>query len=194
MEQFDHQIFFFFNHTCHNSFLDKLMPLWRNQYFWLPLYTFFVAWVGLSCKKQGLIWLLALFLTVGITDTLSSKIIKKTVQRLRPCNDPELKTSVKLLVRCGGGYSFTSSHAANHFAAAIFLMGTLGRFLFVSKFTRTSINAALLFWAITISLGQVYVGVHYPSDVFFGGILGTSVAWVAIRFYYYATRKKIIIY
>ena len=119
---------------------------------------------------------LALALTVGIADTISSKVIKKSVQRLRPCNDTQINQQVKLLVRCGGGYSFTSSHATNHFAVALFLIGTLGRIFRRMKWP-------LLFWAATIALGQVYVGVHYPFDILVGGTIGSLIGIGVARLY-----------
>ena len=85
-------------------------------------------------------------------------------------NDIDLKKEVNLLVPCGGGYSFTSSHATNHFAIATFLILTLG---LIFKW----IKLPLLFWAASIAFGQVYVGVHYPLDIFFGAILGMSVGY-----------------
>jgi undecaprenyl-diphosphatase len=66
---------------------------------------------------------------------------------------------------CGSNPSFTSSHALNHFAFAAFV---------VSSFKGVSKWIYLLFvWAAIISYSQVYVGVHYPSDVIAGGLLGT---------------------
>jgi undecaprenyl-diphosphatase len=66
---------------------------------------------------------------------------------------------------CGSNPSFTSSHALNHFAFAAFV---------VNSFKGISKWIYLLFvWAAIISYSQVYVGVHYPSDVIAGGLLGT---------------------
>ena len=80
---------------------------------------------------------------------------------------------VDLKVKCGGGYSYTSSHATNHFALAFFLIYTLGvQFRWIKW--------VLIFWASSIAYGQVYVGVHYPFDVIsgatIGGIIGILVA------------------
>jgi membrane-associated phospholipid phosphatase len=167
----DQEIFFFLNHTLHGSFLNALMPLWRSMYFWFPMYIFLISFILYNYGQKGVILLLALVLTVGIADTTSSKIIKKTVQRLRPCNNPEIKNKVKNLVRCGSGFSFPSSHAANHFAVASFLIFTLFR-------KNRWLKIGLIAWAGTIALGQVFVGVHYPSDILFGGVLGFSISFL----------------
>ena len=113
-------------------------------------------------------------LTVTISDTVSSKIIKKSVQRTRPCNDTnrllEQGHEVKLLVPCGSGYSFPSSHATNHFAVAVFVIFTFAAHKKWSKW-------GLIAWASSIALGQVYVGVHYPLDIICGGVLGSIIGW-----------------
>jgi undecaprenyl-diphosphatase len=74
-------------------------------------------------------------------------------------------------VKCGNAYSFTSSHATNHFAIATFLSLTLGK-----RFKK--IKWPLLTWAGMICLAQVYVGVHFPLDVFCGAILGMIIGWL----------------
>jgi membrane-associated phospholipid phosphatase len=176
LENIDQQLFFFVNHNLHIKSLDTLMPFWRSQYFWLPLYAFFISYLFINfSRKNAVLYLLALGLTVGTADMVSSRLVKKTVQRLRPCNDERLSEQVKLLVPCGSGYSFTSSHAANHFAAAAFVLMT-----FVSTWQKKQRLGwiLLLFWASSIAFGQVYVGVHYPTDVVAGGILG----WLIGRF------------
>jgi undecaprenyl-diphosphatase len=177
---FDQQFFFFINNDCHTGLLDKMMPYWRSMYFWLPLYTFFVAFIIEKFKKNGLLYLLVLGLTVGVSDTISSKFIKKSVQRARPCHDQsrnvDMKREVKLLVRCGSGYSFPSSHATNHFAVAFFIIWTFARAKKWLKWT-------LIAWATSIAFGQVYVGVHYPLDIVCGGILGASIGRASAYLY-----------
>ncbi len=171
MIQLDQDLFFFINHYLHFGALNKLMPYWRSMYFWTPLYIFFISFLLYNFGKKAAIYLLALGLTVGIADMTSSRLIKNNIKRERPCNDAQIKIHVKLLVPCGSGYSFTSSHAANHFAAAVFIILT-----FVDK--RRWLKWSLLFWATSISFGQVYVGVHYPLDVICGGLWGSGIGWL----------------
>ena len=109
--------------------------------------------------------ILYLILTVFITDQLSSSIIKPFFERLRPCKDLVMIEHVRLLIKCGSGYSFTSSHAMNHFGVAFFLGIILWRL------SRWVLPAAFL-WAAIVSYAQVYVGVHYPFDVIGGGLIG----------------------
>lgn len=172
----DQFLFELINSHAHNAVLDWLMPVWREKSTWIPLYIALAAFVGYKYRLQGLYLILALALAVGLADTVSSKIIKPSVHRLRPCNDPAIRDEVQLLVHCGSGYSFTSSHATNHFAVAAFLSLTLGL-----HYRR--IRWPLYLWAASIALGQVYVGVHFPLDIFIGAILGTIIGNIVAKTY-----------
>lgn len=112
---------------------------------------------------------------VGSADFISSQVVKKSVQRVRPCNDTNI-AQVRPLVRCGSGYSFTSSHATNHFALSYFLFATVG-------FQFKKIRGWLIAWASSVAYAQVYVGVHYPMDVFSGMILGILIAKIFVWMY-----------
>jgi membrane-associated phospholipid phosphatase len=168
LEQLDQWLFIEINNHQSNSFFDAVMPLLRNSFTWAPLYIFLLFFITLNFKKQGhgWWWVLIFLCTVSLTDMLSSKLIKESFERLRPCADPDFFVNVRLLVnRCSGGYSFTSSHAANHFGMAAFMFFTLQ-----SVIKRWAWLAFL--WAAIICYAQVYVGVHYPFDVLCGSIVG----------------------
>jgi membrane-associated phospholipid phosphatase len=180
--QFDETLFRLINGSWHHPFFDVLLPYWRSKYFWFPLYLFLISFLLLNFKKKGVLLLLGLALSVGMTDTLSSQIIKKSIRRLRPCQSEVLQTEVHLLVRCGSGFSFPSSHAANHFVIATFLALTLGK-------TFRKIKPPLFLWAATIAYAQVYVGLHYPLDVLGGAFLGGSIG-MAISLIYNNLESK----
>ena len=111
-------------------------------------------------------------LSAGFADFTSASIVKPMVKRLRPCNDPVVsKTDDLRLTACGTGYSFPSTHATDHFAMAFFLIILFG------KRWRWIWLWALL-WAALITFAQVYVGVHYPIDVFCGALYGILVGWL----------------
>ena len=169
--QFDQSLFFTINHGLSNSFFDWLMPALRNRFFWTPLYLFIIIFFIRNYGKQGWIMILFLGLTFGCTDFISSSLIKPTVQRLRPCNDPEIKSDVKNLIDCGSGFSFPSSHASNHFGLAVFLI-----MMFYPKW-KLILPIGLL-WAASISFAQVYVGVHYPIDILAGAMLGGMIGFM----------------
>lgn len=167
--QLDHQIFQAINQGLSNVFFDELMPVLRNRYTWVPLYLFLAIFWVKNYGKTGLWMVLFLILCFGISDYSSSSIIKPAVARIRPCN--ELHAAVIARVDCGTGYSFPSSHAANHFALALFFI-----VLFYRKW-KPVLPIALL-WAAAIGFAQIYVGVHFPIDILAGSILGAVVGYV----------------
>ncbi|BDS12693.1 phosphatase PAP2 family protein [Aureispira anguillae] len=174
--EWDQAAFGLINGTWHNDFLDVILPYWRNKKTWIPLYALLLLIIG---KDRGFktVWVLIIIgLTIGLSDQVSSQWIKKTIERIRPCNDTNLG-AVRELVPCGGGYSFTSSHATNHFAFAMQL------FLLFRLNWQKRYFVLLFFWAGLIAYSQVYVGVHYPLDVTMGAILGCFLAWIV----YWAT-------
>lgn len=65
--------------------------------------------------------------------------------------------------------SMPSDHAAIAFAIAVSVM-----------FTRPRLGALLVLCAVLISFGRVYAGVHFPSDVLVGAMVGTIWAF-AVR-------------
>jgi len=181
----DEILFSFINQELSNPFLDTIMPYWREKTTWIPLYIFLLIIAYLKLKwKKFLLFVLLLAGTVGLADQVSSQWIKKSVQRIRPCNDIEIKDQVHLLVDCGSGYSFTSSHATNHFAVAFFIAFVL--------FSHQKKWRILLFvWAASIALGQVYVGVHYPIDITFGALLGCFIGWTVYKIWLWSSKKLI---
>lgn len=126
----------------------------------LPLFAL-AAGLFLLRGRRGAIALLALVLTVAVSDQLSSKVLKPIFHRSRP--------SVALadahpLFGVRRSYAFPSSHAANFFAAAP-IVGTV--------FPPAAVAYTGL--AVAVSLSRIYVGDHYPSDVIAGAILGILV-------------------
>lgn len=170
--QLDQDIFLIINQRLSNSLFDCVMPILRNRYFWIPLYMFLAFIMLKKYGKRGAVILLFFVISFGLSDFLTASIIKPNVARLRPCNDPLFNTQVRNLIPCGSGYSFPSSHAANHFAMGVFLI-----ILFYKKW-KWIIPLALL-WAFSISFAQIYVGVHYPIDVTTGALIGCIIGYIA---------------
>ncbi len=176
LTQLDMDLFRVINQGMGNSFLDFLMPILRNKYTWLPLYVFIIGFSLINLKWKGAWLIFCLIVAVGVGDTLSSKLIKKTVKRPRPCRTEQIMDTLELRISCGSGYSFTSSHATNHFALGVFLFFAFGSIMGRYKWL-------LILWAALISIAQVYVGVHYPSDIIGGGLLGTLIGYAFGKYY-----------
>ncbi len=173
----DKYLFRLINSSWNSAFLDATLPLIRNQHLWTPFYLFMLLFILINFKKTGWWWLIMAACVATLTNFVSSDIIKPSIFRVRPCNDPSLAEGFRFLVAyCPRSSSFTSSHAANHFGLAAFLYHTLK--------DHVGPKALLLFaWAGIIIYAQVYVGVHYPIDVIFGGLVGYLFGYLAARSY-----------
>lgn len=169
--QLDRQLFHFINHDLGNPFFDWLMPLLRNTRFWIPLYVFILVFCIWKYRKAGVIIVILFALSAGFADFTSVHVMKNTVQRLRPCRDPVVSPTDVSRVSCGTGYSFPSTHAADHFAMAVFIS-----LVFCRKWRWIWLWALL--WAASISFAQIYVGVHFPIDVTAGALYGSLVGWL----------------
>ncbi len=166
LEQWDQWLFTKINTDWQNIAFDHLMPFLRTSLNWAPLYLFLAVLVLLNFRQKGVWWSLLFLATVAMTDLVGNYVFKHGFERLRPCNDPDFYTQVRLLAdHCGAGYSFISNHAANHFGMAAF---------FLASFRPIIGNWAWagMAWAVSIAYAQVYVGVHYPLDVAGGALLG----------------------
>lgn len=164
--EWDKAVFHWINSGWSHPVLDFILPAFRNKYFWLPLYVFCIGLITYNFPwRQSLLILAFIGGGLFVSDTISSKLIKYEVKRSRPCQELTITPPVTLRVSCGSGYSFTSSHAANHFMVAAFMVLVFGRYLGRWKHL-------WWLWAGVISLSQVYVGVHYPMDIAGGAILG----------------------
>jgi membrane-associated phospholipid phosphatase len=168
--RFDYWLFAKINRQWINPFFDNVLPFLRESEIWIPFYLFLLVFATLNFSKKGGWWCLTLIMTAIISDLASSSLIKQWIIRLRPCQDPIISQYVRVLVKyCPTSSSFTSSHACNHFAAAMFIFMTL---------KQTSNWWRLVFlWAFAISYSQIYVGVHYPLDVIGGTILGCFIGY-----------------
>ena len=171
----DRYLFRLVNSRWSNPVFDWLMPWLRNANVWAPLYLFLILLVLINFKKTGRWWVLFAVGNVILTNFISSTIIKGNVWRVRPCNEPDFSGWINILV----GYrpqnsSFTSSHAANHFAIAMFIFLTLRK-----EFGQWP--KLFFLWAAMISFAQVYVGVHYPLDIICGCGIGILIGYLSGR-------------
>ena len=147
------------------------------KYTWLPLYLLFIYLFIKYYKKKSWLFIIGAIVSVAIADFTSVHLFKEIFQRYRPCHNLELEGMIHLVRGyCGGKYGFISSHAANTSAIAVFVL------FFMNKktdgLTRQFITFALIFWTILIAYSRIYLGVHYPSDVFAGIIWGAFIALV----------------
>ena len=178
----DKAVFLFLNRTLANPVGDALWPILTDYDKLLPVrIVLLCVWIALLWKGgvRGRTVALMLIPLLFLTDKFSSHILKEWVARPRPCHVVDglpVIPGIHLLVGCGSGYSFPSSHAVNNFGVAT---------MFASYYPRW--KWCFLGWASLIALSRPIVGVHYPSDILGGAIIGTLLAlglvalWTALQ-------------
>jgi membrane-associated phospholipid phosphatase len=162
LERLDVDTFRFMNMKLVNPFFDQVMPLLSGNAIFFPvviLACLLLIWRG---GVRGLVCVLMLAAIVSAGDGLVCRTIKHAVGRDRPfLGVPD----ARCLIGKGGSGSMPSSHAANWFAA------TMVMFIYYRRSLWFMLPGALL-----VSFSRIYNGVHYPSDVVAGAILGAGYA------------------
>ena len=167
LDQIDRSILYFINDTLSNQIFDLFFTTITNEHLWaIPVLIGLLALI-VRGGRRGQIAAVLVLITASATDATVVQIIKPAIARLRPSH--ALGDTINLLVPKGGRYGFVSAHAANIFA------GTTVLSYFYKQWKKP-----LLFLAFSVALSRVYVGVHYPGDVLFGGLFGYGMAWLVI--------------
>jgi undecaprenyl-diphosphatase len=167
----DRAVLLFLNHLLASPPGDALWPLVTDyDKIWPVRVVFLAVWVWLMVRggARGRTVALLLIPLLFFADKISSAVVKEIVARPRPCHTPggvSVVEGLRMLVDCGPGKSFPSSHAVNNFAVAT---------LFGFYYRRAA--WALFAWAAVVALSRVAVGVHYPSDAIGGAAIGM---WIA---------------
>lgn len=160
----DLSVFYFINHTISNPVFDKFFPFITYVKNWYIAYI--ILWSILLFKggKVGKLASIVIILLIASSDQISSSLLKNLIERIRPCNALE---DVNLLVNCSRSFSFPSSHAVNNFAVAFYIYKLFPKLKWV-----------LFISATLIALSRPYVGVHYPSDILIGAIVGMLIGYI----------------
>ncbi len=160
----DLAIFYFFNHTISTGFLDKFFSIITDVNKW---YIAYIILAGIAVTKggtRGRIAVAGIILLILFTDQAGHRLLKEIFQRIRPCNVlPDVITPID----CRGSFSFPSNHALNNFAAATFLWRLFPKFKWVFFIT-----------AFLVTLSRVYLGLHYPSDIAAGAVIGSAFGYL----------------
>jgi len=178
VREWDRELFVFLNSLGSERF-DWLWLQITKQTSWIPLFIllFYIIHKKIG-TKQSIYLLFFVALLIAFTDQVAN-LFKNNFVRLRPCNNPEIVTMRRVLVR--NSFSFFSGHAANTMAVAVFLYTLLKRY-----FTHFWL---LFLWPLIFAYSRIYLGLHYPSDILFGYFVGGLNGYLFFRFHQLAQRK-----
>lgn len=174
-----------------SAFLDFFALTVTNALVWVPMFIVMAYMVikNNDNMQQILVFFGCLALMMALSAGVCNIVAKPLVERLRPCNTPELK----YLVQIAGNYhakdfSFFSSHAANTIAVTTF-------FAIIVRSKRLFI--ALFSWYLLSVWSRLYLGQHFLTDIAVGtmwGIVSAIIAcYVYVKVYAKVTEKKAFI-
>jgi len=170
LKAIDYQLLLLINHNK-SPFLDWAMPLITEIGSIVPFLLLFIAWrLYKGDNKERIFWIVGI-ISIIAADAVCARLLKPLFARPRPYNvldgiyifkkgswlitTEELRNGLKLK------FSFPSCHAVNTWTAAGYIS------LFYKK---AGLIVAVI--AFLVSYSRIYLGVHYPGDVFFGALTG----------------------
>lgn len=175
----DKELFVFLNGLGTESF-DSFWEIITKQIYWSPLFAavFYLLQRKIGWKNLGII-ILFLAALITLTDQ-TCNFFKHHFERLRPCNDPEIKDFIRIVVH-RNSFSFFSGHAANSMASTVFIVLIMRRYY---KYT-----GLLFFFPLIFAYSRIYLGLHFPVDILSGYVFGILVGTIFFKVYQNFSKK-----
>jgi undecaprenyl-diphosphatase len=184
IEYLDQQIVLLVN-GVHTPWLDEFMWIISGKLTWIPLYLFLIYLIY-KFNGWGITWkfVLMVIVAIALTDLTATYAFKEVFKRYRPSHHEHLGKLLHFYQMKpgeyykGGQYGFVSSHAANFTALMV------ANLLLLRQHARWLIYPLIGCWLL-ISLSRIYLGVHYPTDILGGTLLGAVFGYLA----YFSIKK-----
>ena len=158
-----------------NGFLTPVLTflthLGDHGYFWIALTILFLLLK--KTRKVGGLMTCSLLLNTLVNNVL----LKNLVARTRPY---EVVDGLHRIIEAQSDYSFPSGHTGSAFAVAVVV------FLMCPR----KIGVPVLVFAFVIAFSRLYVGVHFPTDVLGGALIGAVIAYLVCAVYRRKTGQK----
>jgi len=191
IQALDSQILLFINHALATPALDIVMPALSGQGYLLVI-PFLLAMLAQGMKRTdqagktyfaSAVWTLVIACLAVYLAEWADDAIKVAVARARPCRAIE---GIRLIVPCPKTYSMPSGHAMNSFAFAAPLFFLTRAYIIPFGRLYPLVLASL------IAFSRIYLGVHYPTDVLVGTILGGSIGLALSMLYQVIGTEEIV--
>ncbi|MBT8184330.1 MAG: phosphatase PAP2 family protein [Eudoraea sp.] len=171
--EWDRQTFIYLNSLGIEQY-DTFWSVVTNITTWIPLYLLFFILLQIKYpRKEAVIMTMVTLVALGAI-ILTMDITKEAVARLRPNNNVEINTLIRIL-KSPTNYSFFSGHAASSFGMTTLIV------LFLRN--RTKWVWVFFIWPFLFAFSRIYVGVHYPIDIIVGALIGGLYALLFYRMY-----------
>lgn len=154
-------IFFILVYAIYKLIKDTKEKLFTSKVYQLILIIFFISVLLL------------------ITDQ-TANLFKNGFQRLRPCNNPEINSFIRI-VQSRNSFSFFSGHATNSMGVTTFLY-----LIFKKDFKYLWL---LFLWPLIFAYSRIYLGLHYPLDIICGYLCGAILGFLMFKLYQIAQKN-----
>ena len=152
-------------------------PFWQlitKQANWTPFFVLIFYILYQKLGKTNFLYAIGFIALLILVCDQSANLFKHTFQRLRPCNDPQINSIIRV-VKQSSSYSFYSGHATNSMATTLFVYSIL------KKHYK---NTPLLFlFPLIFAYSRIYLGLHFPGDILTGYLLGAIYDTIAYQLF-----------
>ena len=161
---------------------DFFWAIYSDKWTWIPFILVIVyCLLRPGNWKHRLLIIGSVALLFLLSDFVVSSFIKNVICRPRPSHDHAVMSLLSYVNDYrGGAYGFPSNHASNGFATATFLA-----LLFRNRW----VTLSAFLWAVGSCYSRMYLGVHYPTDILCGALLGTLFAFLVFILYKKAAKR-----
>lgn len=187
----DAKLFIFLNGLGSAKY-DGFWFLITKQLYWTPFFILILYFIFKKIGiKQGLFVLVFVAILITVNDQ-TTNLIREIFKRLRPCNDPAINKTIRMILLNPLKmeyykpiqYSFVSGHASNSMATMLFI------YLLMRKYYKYT--GLVFIFPLVFAYSRIYCGVHYPTDILGGYILGGSFGFIFYKLYDFLQAKRLI--
>lgn len=163
---YDKQLLLFL-HSLGGTKFDNFWITITNPYVWIPLIflLFFLGYTTFGLKKSLLISLLLVL--AGLLAYSCVNLIKNSVRRIRPLNDPSINDGIRVLID-PSDFSFVSGHSTISFVIAFIVYWTLRK--------DYKLIYLIFLFPLLFAYSRIYLAAHFTLDILAGMLLAYVIA------------------